>query len=310
MKTIKIFGRQVSLLFFAFAIFAFAASATMLTYYGRFVTTANVKQSVLVDGESYTHGDITQTLDVTGGSESCSVHYLKNQAEIPAPVTFNTWYSPNGQGITTSINTDCEDDNRDFGSSDNEAFSFTVDATLDQLFDGEGLTLNYDVIEGGLHNGAAPVMVVIDLYDGRHVILYAGWGDRTGSEKLQYSDTVSLATSDGGDRVVDFTIYDNAWIRTFSSSPGYPGFDGVKSMSGLTGLEKAVRVAVAHQAAASGQVDRVTSITIKGTEYSIPAITLGAPVTLYPGQHLNFNLCHTFDLKIWPGEYVIVTSVE
>ncbi len=80
------------------------ASSALLTYYGKVTTTANVSQSVLLDGGDYMN-PITKEFDVIGGCCKWSCHELENTGCVNAPITFNTQYSPDGDGITTKYYT-------------------------------------------------------------------------------------------------------------------------------------------------------------------------------------------------------------
>ena len=172
------------------------------------------------------------------------------------------------------------DDNTNFGSRDNEAVAATwipSGLTLDALFAGGGFSYTYTVIDGGLWAGASPVMAVIDLADGRHIILYPGWGGRTGTHTLTFSDTVAADT--GGNNLVDFTIYapDFSGGAQWSSCAEYGNWNYLKASGSstggalpLTGTEVVTRIAIQHQAANTGETDRVDSMTICSTTYDFP----------------------------------------
>ncbi len=167
-----------------------------------------------------------------------------------------------------------KDDNTNFGSSTNEALGIDVNLNLDELFAGDGLQYEYTVLDGGSFNGAASAIAVIDLFDGRHIVLFPGWGDRTGTHTLEFSDTLSVATSDSGDKVVDFVIYDSSWISSWSSNNEYGNWNFLKASGSSTGGvlpligdEVVTRVAIQHQAANTGQEDQIESMLVNGETY-------------------------------------------
>ena len=163
-----------------------------------------------------------------------------------------------------------------FGARSNEGFGIPITSglTLDELFAEDGLQYTYTVIDGGSANGAAPIIAVIDLEDGRHITIYPGWGDRTGSQTLQFSATVSTCTSDVGDKVVDFVLEyaDFRGEKLYKSvSCGYGDFEAVKADTiELDGTEVVTRVAIQHQAAGTMQKDELNSLTFSGLEVTDP----------------------------------------
>jgi hypothetical protein len=69
-------------------------SAAVLPYFGRIVTTVDVKQAVLLDGQDYTTMPITETPTVAGGESFCRPHWLQSQTSVPVELEFETTISP------------------------------------------------------------------------------------------------------------------------------------------------------------------------------------------------------------------------
>lgn len=78
----------------AIALLVGLVSAGLLSYYGRIVTTANIGQSVLLDGKDITGMPIAETIEAFGGCRYCYKHTLNNRACEPERVVFDTTYSP------------------------------------------------------------------------------------------------------------------------------------------------------------------------------------------------------------------------
>jgi hypothetical protein len=87
----------------AIALLIGAASAAVLTYYGKITGTVSVAQSVLVDGLAYPDSmGITYTIDgAVAGNSYKSYHELINRANVPAVVRLDTSVS-DPVGVTVS----------------------------------------------------------------------------------------------------------------------------------------------------------------------------------------------------------------
>ncbi len=92
MKKINIFGKQISAIILGLTLIATLASAGLLTYFGMITGTADVSQSVLVDGKDISEMPITGAWDgdTTAGDTIIEKHDLSNNLEIPATIDFNT----------------------------------------------------------------------------------------------------------------------------------------------------------------------------------------------------------------------------
>lgn len=96
-KTIKI-----SIAIMAFAVIATLVTATILTSYGVVQTTATVGQAIVFDGmEDST--PVEHEIETFGGCTICIKEKIVNRACIEGVVDFQTTYSPDGDGITTTI---------------------------------------------------------------------------------------------------------------------------------------------------------------------------------------------------------------
>jgi hypothetical protein len=289
-------------------------SAAVLTYYGQIIATVNVKQAVLLDGKDYTT-PITEPVpdNIFGGESFWRLHYLQSQTSVPVNLLLETSYSPSltDAEITTTYNTEITDDNTNFGSRSNEIVAIGTSLTLDKVFADVGLKYEYTVIAGGTYNGASPIIAVLDLADGRHIVLFPGWGNRlSGSYYLQFSDTI--AYDSGGNNYVDFVVYDSTFHKTWGSPGSYPAYNGIKTSPGcpITGNEIVARVAIQHQGANTGEKDRLESLAFGG--YSFPFIQIPESIqfTLQPGQTVYFVARYKFAVDIQPGTYTIYSTVK
>jgi len=296
----------------------------ILKFFGKLTGTAIVQQSILVDGKGFNSSggnsweltyDIGDSPAIAGNTYT-SLHTLQNRADVPLDVKLVSSYSPktNPDAIETTYSTDITDNNTDFGSQSNEVMAVIPGEglTLNDLFAGNGLSYKYTVIDGGAYDGASPVIAVIDLENGRHITIYPGWGDRTGTHTLQYSETVSKATSDSGDKVVDFVLeYSNFRDDKLYKSVtcGYGDFEDVKAdTTELDGTEIVTRVAIQHQAANTGETDRLQWLKFGGITYVLGGIVEDTAFTLQSGEIMNFAIINAIRGNAI-GKYTVYTNV-
>lgn len=145
---------KIGLVAMVLLVAATLVTATLLTSYGEVQTTATVKQSIVFDGQEDST-PIEQEFDVFGGCCKCIKEKIKNRACIEGTVDLQTTYSPNGDGITTTIYqvpqfTTLELENKDAGwqiivdGTQGTLVFETIKTTFDYTFDATGLTANTD----------------------------------------------------------------------------------------------------------------------------------------------------------------------
>jgi hypothetical protein len=139
-KSAKFFGK--SLLALALGVIAVAglAVAGLLSYYGKVVGTANVAQSLLVDGNTYSQEVKDNLGNIVAGESYIKEHYLKNQATQEGvvakakltpddPSTTDVEKYPDGVTVTyykatwTDANNNGEVDSGEIACSTTEAYS-------------------------------------------------------------------------------------------------------------------------------------------------------------------------------------------
>jgi len=303
----------------AIALLVGVVSAATISYFGQIQMTANVRQAILLDGKDYTTMPITEPVDVAGGESFWRLHYLQSQTSVPVTLKLETSYSPllTDAEITTTYNTEITDDNTNFGSRSNEIVAIGVSLTLNQIFAGDGLKYKYAVMVGGTWSGASPIVAVLDLTDGRHIVLFPGWGARTGTHTLQFSDTVAWDT--GGNNKVDFTIYlpDFSGGAQWSSNSEYGNWNYLKASGSstggalpLTGTEVVTRIAIQHQGANTSEKDRLDLLAFGGYSFPFIQILESVSFTLQPGQTVYFVARYKFALDVYPYAYTITTTVK
>jgi hypothetical protein len=298
----------------AMALLVGVVSAGVIQYFGQIQMTANVRQAILLDGRDYTTMPITETpVDVAGGESFWRLHYLQSQTSVPVTLKLETSYSPSltDAEITTTYNTEITDDNTNFGSRSNEIVAIGVSLTLNQIFASAGLKYTYTVLVGGAYSGASPIVAVLDLTDGRYIVLFPGWGARTGLNELQFSETIAY-DSCVTNHAVDFVVYDSTFHKIWGSPGSYPAFAGIKTSPGvpITGTETVTRIAIQHQGANTSETDRLESLAFGGYSFPFIQIQEGVSFTLQPGQTVYFVARYKFALDTYPYAYTITTTVK
>ena len=297
-------------------------SAGLLTYYGRIETTVNVEQAVVLEGPdgancpgnicSESVGTIYSPGTTLSGLYTLTNLDPNNDREVNVVRTgcFEEGIGQNCDGITTTyIKPVAKDDNTNWGSNNNEAVGINVDLTLDELFAGDGLQYEYTVLDGGTNNGASPAIAVIDLADGRHIILFPGWGDRDETCTLHYSETEASDTCEN--YYVDFSLQPDdfsSWL--YGSGPTYGDFEFVKGDTPLIdGTEVVTRVTSQHQAANTGQEDQIESMLINGTNYVFVEGVSGAMFTVSSDENPKLGFIVKNDFMTTIGTYTITTEI-
>jgi len=292
----------------------------------------DVHQSILLDGKDVKTGSLSVTDKISepapGGEKFCNVHTLTNQMSVAGSVELQNScsndipnYEQDCSGITTTYGKPAGiDSTTNFGSVKTEVCGELVltSMTLDQVFAGNGLTYSYTVVNGGTYDGASPIVAVLNLEDGRHIMLYPGWGARTGQQSLSFGDNVATSTSDSGDVVVDFTIY-NADFQggaQWSSNNQYGNWNYLKASGSstggplpLTGNELVTSVTFMTQAANTGEQDTLNGFTYGSKTLNFNAIISDIPFSIESGKDMAFCLCNSFAQNIVPGIYTITTNV-
>ncbi len=196
MKKINIFGKQISAIILGLTLMVALASAAVLTYFGMFTGTADVSQSVLVDGEDISAMPIEGAWNgsIIAGATTIEKHDLSNNAEVPVTVDFNTtcedstWWdslSPSTDeyidwathcdGITTRYVEYFDDAGADLSS-------YEAPADCDAIVNDSG-EADYDTIQTAINNEDS----------GNTICVVAG----TYNEQLTIDNSITLASLEG-----------------------------------------------------------------------------------------------------------------
>ena len=309
------------------------ASATLLSYYGKVTTTANVSQSVLLDGNDYSN-PLTYEFDVIGGCCKWSCHELENTGCEDAPIVFNTIYWPNGDGIITKY---CTPTHYAFQTSigtqpviitveDGECHvTWTIDFPMEAPYDPQtecngNLAVGLVIAQDGDGNGPSFQIHNNDGTDANYpwgTWLYSPWGPtindgwfgwHSGSINIPLEDLSCQWAEATGDRYHEdnpdgiFTITiakcvlgeEFHWALYTAIGSGFCNYNYQQ----------------AYYPTGFSWGSPIVDMSIPNYEPATIMTDLGAGFTLGKYQSKEIIICHCFDIAIFPGSYTIMSKFQ
>lgn len=300
-----------------------AASAAVLTYYGRIRVTVDVKQSILVDDMDY-----TQIIDdvipeaAPGGETFCFKHWLHNYASVPASVVLETAYSPAlvANEIVTTYWVPIKFE--ETVTIVPPPGSIPAVITVEDVDCSIKWTVDMDEIHGPFANGHAAVGLVIGLGD---EILYQvhsndgtcaayPWGtwlyspyDQTGGGWYGWHTSEAdwntpVTEIDGITCTGERDLVNNPTLTfTITISKRLLSCGEFKWAMALMGDTSDTYTPSAYQWSDLDTTNFHTAVV--GTQ-------IVGPLTLLPCKRVDFIVCYSFDFNIVPGTYYITTTVK
>lgn len=271
-----------------------AASAGLLTYYGKVTTTANVSQSVLLDGNDYTT-PVTNSFSTIGGCCECFAHNLENRGCSDAEVDIVTTGTPDLDGIDVYALAPIYNEYDTYGEA--------VEATIVKEWSCCTVTWTVNIISENVPHGLYGVGLIISL-DGwtpDFNVWYAESGAGQGVPSVGwYYQEYPWGTNIPIAQVPWITVNANGQHFEISIDCNHLGCCGATyywNMQLRTNLISWV----------DGVYD--WSASFVGIENHV-GIPITFPYTLEPNEILYFNLCYKFDIAIIPGTYYITTQFQ
>lgn len=296
--------KKIALMALVLALCVGIASAVLIPYFGLIQTSVDVNQAILVDDKGYTDMPITEMMTVAGGESFTRYHWLESQTSVAVPISFNTAYYPEGQGITTTYTTTItEGPASEYPDLYHQLVALPIDGMVlsDLLALDLEYTVNVIVNTGTGGTGFAPCINIF-ISSGSSDKVIENWGapwstGDTGLWTLTFADLLSqYGASDrdilGGSWDGTTNYYNNADLIT-----AYGNWD-------VTMVE--VR---AQGGASEGQEIRPTQFVVAGRTIDLPDVESFTEITVSPYVILKFAICYEFDLLIQDGAYLIETEI-
>ena len=297
-KTTKILGIVAVL-----ALSAMMVSAGILTYYGKVETTANVQQSVVLDGNNYDMV-VEKDISTTAGCCVCHPHYLKNRACVDAPVDM-TCSSDSAYEVLFLAPPveDYELDESDFYKRGG-THEYSIDVDVEHGSGYVQWTVDYSDIGGSMTtsgcqlvigDGTVPLFQVFVNSHESTTPAYkpysSGWGSY---ESLPTGITM---TGNAGD--THFVITIDTSLLSDCPCGIYDYYWAMNCETTWSGASDQY----CYPPAVSSNI-WTSSVNYKHDGYT--PITF--PMTLPPQERVDFVMCYKFHVAAVPGVYNIITS--
>jgi len=286
------------------------ATAAVLTYYGVIKGTAEVWQSVLVNGKGIKTGSLEITYDIgsspaIAGNTYASLNTLENRADVPAKVKFVTTQCVAGSGVCVS----------DPGHKEEGITTTYLMGTEGINFDDEFLHMSFDVKEdpetflltfidtklGGVPGGdfdGADYMIV-DPEVGKWDFWYLGkW--QTAEERVSGGAPEDIAPGWS-----EASKPDDPWWEWNCES-----FEATESRTdGVTHYEFKIPLECIEFDAGYGlSLLQQTDAGFGNWSDALMKIP-GGRITLQPGETKGFAIVNEFAINLKPDTYTIITNV-
>ena len=287
-RRVNISGKAIPITLIALILVAGIGTATLLTYYGTIIGTTIVEQSVLVNGVDYT---VTTT-------DTGRVHTLKNNAEVPVTVKFETDQqsdhplrdgdSGDIAGITTTYRGVLELTTKTvvFGSS---PWTTTADKTATIWYTLTGTTFNWEYISS---NG---------FEKGEYTLIYY----KDNSNRFNNPAAAITVTGIIGDLpyATDGNLDEYGYCSgDTSTGESYAHCHGAKLWLVPTTCLNGNSISWNIATCASNYLFETDLIAYSAN--GLGELTLPAN-----GGGVNFEIVNDFDVRLYPGTYTITTNV-
>ena len=300
MKKTKIskIGRRgkIGLTVLVAVMFIGVASAGLLSYYGKVTTTANVSQSIFVDGNDYTT-PVTDDFAVTGGCTVCVDHKISNVACIDGTVSLDTTITgPGGpSGVTVTYMDSVRLENKDVD------WDIIIDNTYaDITFELVGEEFVYELDVVGMDTNTEYVFI----YRADEEDRFTNWHG-VGSIAIKY-----FTTDDDGNYFISTSKELNTNLPRETDWNNAPPADYEAEYLHKTGAKLWIVTATDWDSTNWIMSGWDASEYLFETELIRYFDNTADELVIPAGEFIDFMICHEFAINIIPGIYIITTTVS
>lgn len=307
---------------------ALGVSGTMLLYYGRVLTNVQVEQSIQLEGEegwlSCSPGNADCTLSdnvwevAPGGEKFCFKHKLRNRMSVNGTVDFATFYTPDGEGISTAYygvdgKTTIVLENKD---ADWKVINDNTKATL--TYDTVNPTFDFTLGVEALQPQTEYVLIYYADFDPR----FALWGGNNPGALIKTFTTDASGNADVTSNVElgmnlpaepDWNINPSPdYCDNHNGKDDYDHCKGAKFWIVPKTDFDGSKVTNWNPTAFLFETDLGVYFDCNLGVDEYLASLVGEPVngfTIGSDKEQDFLICHSFDEKIVPGTYQIETRI-
>lgn len=277
------------------------ASAGILSHYNTITTTANVRQSILVDGKDV-NTPVTDSFDVTGGCTVCKSHWIKNNACIDGTVSLDTTITgPGGSdGVTVTYMDSVHLENKDPSTWAIIADGMEADVTFGLV--GEEFAYMLEA------TGLQPSVEYVLIYYADQQDRFVDWGgDNPGA-------ILGTFTADGAG-AISYSYSLNIGMNMphaddWNNAPPADYTGGSDNYAHKTGAKIWLIPSADYDAGTKALSAWNPSTYLFETELIRYFDNAVNEITIPSGEFIDFEICHDFDIAIIPGTYTITTTVS
>jgi len=307
----------------AIALLVGVVSAATISYFGQIKVTTTVSQAVLVDGQSYPFV-IEEDATVAGGESFCRYHWLTSQTSVPVSLKFETYVSPDSNGVTVSY---LKSKGYKVPVTTVASYGIPINVTVEDIGSWIQWTFNFFAhnTSNAEGDGKFAACVIIS-FDGAKPAFQIHNNDGTCSTFPWGTWLYSPYDLTGGgwhgwhtsEAAWNTKVEDIWWIDATGNMYYVSNSEGKLTVAiHKTKLDAtfywAVYASIAHFSTIPYSISVYPGDFTWGNETFVPATILEeitSPFTLYAGQVLPFYIRYKFDLLIKAGTYDIYSTVK
>ena len=317
----KVSRKMMAITAIVIGCFVITASGALLSHYGKIQTTANISQSVLIDGNDYAT-PVTHEFSIVAGCTEVFKHKIENRACVEAPIDITTLVNGYDEVEGVNIYYYIMDGWRTLHLENKDSSWQPIDDDYYADFSWNPCCPNLDwTLEGTFAASTEYVLI----YYADQPDRYVNWGGAPALELATFTSNADGAFSESGIQNLGACLpYETDWNigpnADYTQLPdNYKHGKGAKIWlilaSDYNGVDKVLTGW--HPDSYLFETDLIAYFDCDINpipKYLFPYFedeedTLGPPYVLQPGEEICLFIVYNFDVAIVPGTYTITTKV-